>query len=324
MPLEDLFQQYLHNPDAWIAFLTLTVLEIVLGIDNVIFLALVVNRLDRRLQPIARFIGLFLALIMRVIFLASVVWLVRMSQPLFTLGQVFPGAPAEWATFAVSWRDIILLAGGGFLIYKGFGEIADEVMPGVHRARNVKAASAFGWAILQIVALDLVFSIDSVMTAVGLSRDLPIMVAAITIAILVMLLASGPVSRFIDRHPTVKMLALVFILAVGLHLIGHGLHFDIPRTFLYAIIGFSLLVELFRLVMGRRFQDLGERLRHPAARLVGVALLVAVGFLVYKNIKFISHEVYLELALVAFAFQLLLELLNSLARWKRQREHSSA
>jgi len=315
---------YLHSPDAWLTFLTLSLLEIVLGIDNVIFLALVVNRLDRRLQGPARFTGLLLALMMRVAFLVSVVWLVGLDKPLFELGQAFPQLEPAWLrNFAVSWRDLILLAGGSFLVFKAVTEIGAEILP-TGQERTVHGASAFGLVILQIVALDLVFSIDSVMTAVGLSKDLPIMIAAITLSILVMLLASGPVSRFIERHPTIKMLALTFLIAVGAHLISHGLHYGVPRYVLYVLIGFSLFVELFKLLAGRRTQDLAERLRHPLARIAGVLLLVAFGVLVAQNLRYIAHETYLAIVVTTLAFQLVLEVLNALARRKRRRSLSEA
>jgi predicted tellurium resistance membrane protein TerC len=228
---------YVERPEALISFLTLTLLEIVLGIDNVIFLAIVANRLDGRDRGKARFVGLMLALVMRVVFLASVVWLTHLTTTAFAAyGYVF------------SWRDSIFLAGGLFLVAKATLEISAEVNPRP-KGRRMSGAAAFGLVVVQIVALDLVFSIDSVMTAVGLSRELPIMIAAIVISIFVMLVASDPVGAFIMRHPSVKMLALAFLLLIGTALIadGFGVHFD--RNYLYAAIAFSLLVEMLNMLV---------------------------------------------------------------------------
>lgn len=319
----DLLTHYLHSPDAWITFLTLSVLEVVLGIDNVIFLAIVANRLSRLQRAPARLIGLILALFMRVAFLTSVVWLTNMTATVLQLNQFLPeGAPTWLRSVALSWRDLILLAGGLFLIYKALTEIGAEIISGTHQ-RTVQGVGAFGLVVLQIVLLDLVFSIDSVMTAVGLSRELPIMIAAITFAIIVMLFAAGVVARFIERHPTVKMLALTFLIVVGASLISDSLHHHVPREILYAVIGFSLFVELFKLVAGRRFQDLGERLRHPVTRLVGLGLLIWIGYLVVQNLRYVTHDMVLSIIVVVLAFQVVLEVLNSLARRKRLKASSS-
>lgn len=213
---------------------TLTVLEIVLGIDNIIFLSIVTNKLPKEQQPRARFIGLALALIGRLALLFSLAWMTKLIAPIFHIGD-----------FAVSWRDIVLFFGGAFLIYKGTAEMHD-MLEGQTSEQAVGTAT-FGHVIFQIMVIDMVFSLDSVITAIGIAEHLPIMVIAILIAIAVMLLAAGPVAGFVDRHPTVKMLALAFLLLVGAALVADGLHFHIPRAYLYFAIGFSIGVEALNL-----------------------------------------------------------------------------
>lgn len=227
---------YLQDPGVWLSFLTLSLLEIVLGIDNVIFVSIAANRLPKEIQGKARFVGLMLALVMRVAFLATIVWITTaLRRPIFYL-----------LDYGFSWRDIILFGGGAFLIVKATLEIDAEVRNKEQPSENA-ASAMFTIVVIQIVALDLVFSIDSILTAVGLSQQLPVMIAAIFVAILVMLLAAGPVGDFIHRHPTVKMLALAFLLLVGVALIADGFGFHIPREYLYAAIAFSLFVEFLNL-----------------------------------------------------------------------------
>lgn len=225
----------LTDPNAWASLLTLTALEIVLGIDNIIFLSIVSSRLPAHQQQRARRIGLGLALIMRVALLLSITWIIGLTQPAF-------------AVFGheVSWRDLVLGGGGLFLLVKGTMEIhhMTEGEPEEAGARQ----STFLSAIIQIVVLDIVFSLDSVITAVGMADDVEIMIAAVTIAIIVMLVAAEPVSRFVNAHPTVKMLALSFLLLVGLALVADGLHFHIPRGYLYFAIAFSAGVEALNLL----------------------------------------------------------------------------
>jgi predicted tellurium resistance membrane protein TerC len=236
---------YLSDPGIWVSFLTLTVLEIVLGIDNVIFIAIAANHLEGPTRLKARGIGLFFAFLLRVAFLASIIWITgHLTQPVFKLPQF---------DLFFSWRDIILFGGGAFLLVKATLEIHSEVEGG-EVDEGPKRAAIFALVVLQIVVLDLVFSIDSILTAVGLSRELPVMIAAIFIAIIVMLVASGPVGEFIKRHPTVKMLALAFLLLVGVALIADGFGFHIPREYLYAAIAFSLFVEILNLMARRRRQ----------------------------------------------------------------------
>ena len=305
---------YLYDPNAWIGFLTLCLLEIVLGIDNVIFLAIAANRLERHARPFARFFGLMLALGMRVVFLISIVWLVQLTTPLFSVGQLIPqGLPRWLAAIEISWRDFILIAGGLFLIFKATGEIGAEIF-GSKAERVITGARAFFGVILQIMLLDLVFSFDSVLTAVGLTRDLPIMIAAVVVAIFVMLVASGPVSAFIARHPPIKMMALVFIFVVGAVLIAGALDPPLPPVYLYLVIGASFAIEIFKLVLGARKSDRASALQNPVLRILGLALVLALGGLVAWSGRFAPLEFYINGSLAVLAFQFVLEALNALAR----------
>jgi predicted tellurium resistance membrane protein TerC len=231
--------ELLTTPDLWAALLTLTALEIVLGIDNVIFLSIVSSRLPAHQQRKARRIGLILALVMRIVLLTSVAWIAGLTAPILTIGD-----------FALSWRDVVLGLGGLFLIYKGTHEIHNS-MEGEEEAGS-RATITFAAAITQIVILDAVFSLDSVITAVGMTDNLPVMITAIVIAILVMMFAAEPVSSFVNRHPTVKMLALGFLLLVGMALMADAAHFHIPRGYLYFAIGFSILIESLNLIASAR------------------------------------------------------------------------
>ena len=226
--------------DIWASLLTLTALEIVLGIDNVIFISVVAGRLPEEKQANVRRIGLALALIGRIALLSSLVWIIGLTKPVFEVGD-----------FAVSWRDIILIAGGLFLLAKGTLEIHHTV-EGEADGNGAASPKGYAAAIGQIILLDLVFSLDSVITAVGMTDNLPVMIAAVVIAIIVMLVASGPVSTFIEHHPTSKMLALSFLLLVGVALIADGLHYHVPRGYLYFAIAFSAGVEALNLWAGKR------------------------------------------------------------------------
>jgi predicted tellurium resistance membrane protein TerC len=227
--------ELLTDANAWASLLTLTALEIVLGIDNVIFLSIVSSRLPEGQQPMARRVGLGLALIMRILLLMSIAWIIGLTQPVLSLMGL-----------DLSWRDIVLAAGGLFLLVKGTMEI--HHMTEAKDEEGGKAAASFAAAIVQIVLLDIVFSLDSVITAVGMADDIEIMIAAVVIAMIVMLVASEPVSAFVNRHPTVKMLALAFLLLIGMALIADGAHYHIPRGYIYAAIAFSALVEGLNLV----------------------------------------------------------------------------
>ena len=225
----------------WASLLTLTALEIVLGIDNLLFLSIVSGRLPERQQATARRLGLALALIGRLVLLFSLTWLIGLTEPVFTV-----------ASLAISWRDIVLLAGGLFLIVKGTTE-THHMVEG-HEEGAGAGTITFVSAVAQILVLDVVFALDSIITAVGMTNQLPIMVAAVVIAMIVMLVAANPVGNFVNAHPTVKMLALSFLLLVGVALVADGLHFHIPRGYLYFAIAFSALVEALNLLAARRRQ----------------------------------------------------------------------
>lgn len=232
--------EMLVSPEVWLSFATLALLEVVLGIDNIIFLSIITDKLPANQQPLARRVGLAMALIMRIILLSMVAWIATLTNPVFTIME-----------HTVSWRDMIMLGGGLFLLYKGTGEI-HHTMEGHEEDHTKKKAASFFWIIVQIAVLDLVFSLDSVITAVGMSEHLPVMIAAVVFAIAVMLFASEPVSKFVHEHPTIKMLALSFILLVGVVLIADGLHLHIPKGYLYFAIAFSLGVETLNLMAAKR------------------------------------------------------------------------
>jgi predicted tellurium resistance membrane protein TerC len=232
--------ELLTSPEAWAALLTLTVLEIVLGIDNVIFLSVIVSRIPPPQAKRARQIGLALALVFRILLLSILVWLIGLTTPVFTVQE-----------FAFSWRDVILIGGGLFLIAKATHEIHGEVEAREPEEREVSKSSAFFWIIVQIIVIDLVFSLDSIITAIGMAKDLEIMIAAVIIACFVMYVSSGPVARFVAEHPTTKMLALTFLVLIGVALVADGFHFHIPRAYIYFAMAFSAAVELFN-VLARR------------------------------------------------------------------------
>jgi len=230
----------LADPQVWASLLTLTALEIVLGIDNIIFISIMAAKLPVDQQDRARKVGLALALITRLMLLASIAWVATLTQPLFSvLGMDFSG------------RDLILIGGGLFLLAKGTMEIHHTV-EGEEEEGVAPKVATFGAVVFQIMLLDIVFSLDSVITAVGMSNHLPVMVAAVVIAMAVMLFASGPVGDFVNRHTTVKMLALSFLLLVGIALVADGLGFHIPKGYLYFAIAFSALVEFLNLMASAR------------------------------------------------------------------------
>ena len=232
---------WLSDPQVWVSLLTLTAMEIVLGIDNLVFVSILVARLPPERQPIARQIGLGLALGLRLVLLAAIAWIMRLTEPVL----VFAG-------WSFSWRDLILIAGGLFLVYKGTGEIHERIEGGgEHEHPHAEGASLIG-TIAQIALLDIVFSLDSVIMAFGMASQLPVMIAAVVIAVGVMIIASAPVSGFVNRHPTVKMLALSFLLLIGMTLIADGFGAHVPRGYIYAAIGFSMLVELLNQLAGSR------------------------------------------------------------------------
>ncbi|CDL00340.1 conserved hypothetical protein; putative inner membrane protein [Magnetospirillum gryphiswaldense MSR-1 v2] len=236
--------EWLSDPQLWISLLTLAALEIVLGIDNLVFLTILSDRLPEPQRPLARKLGLAFALITRLALLASLSWIVGLVDPVFTV----------WG-HAVSWRDIILIGGGLFLLTKAtheiHGSLEGEEEDG-HGGAVKAAAAGFAATIIQIGILDIVFSLDSVITAVGMVDQLEVMAAAVIIAVIVMLVAAGPLSAFVSAHPTVKMLALSFLLLVGMALIADGLGFHIPKGYLYFAMGFSVLVEALNLIARKR------------------------------------------------------------------------
>jgi predicted tellurium resistance membrane protein TerC len=227
----------LSEPSTWVAFATLSLLEIVLGIDNVIFLAILVARLPPARQPRARIVGLSLAMITRIVLLFSIVWLTRLTRPWFELlGQ------------QISGRDLILGAGGLFLLAKSVLEI-HHTLEGAAAGRQARALAGFAAIVTQIALIDIVFSLDSVFTAVGLARpdQVPVMVAAIVVSIIVMMWLSGPISEFVETHPTIKILALAFLILVGVALIAEGMDVHIPKGYLYFAMAFSVLVEMINI-----------------------------------------------------------------------------
>ena len=230
----------LTSPEAWAALLTLTALEIVLGIDNVIFLSVIVSRIPPAQAKRARQIGLALALVFRILLLSLLVWLIGLTQTLFTLRDI-----------DFSWRDIILIGGGLFLIGKATHEIHTEVETGDTASDDAPAASAFFWVIVQIIIIDMVFSLDSIITAIGMAQDIEIMIAAVIIACFIMYVSSGPVARFVAEHPTTKMLALAFLVLIGVALVADGFKFHIPRGYIYFAIAFSAAVEFFNVLAKR-------------------------------------------------------------------------
>jgi predicted tellurium resistance membrane protein TerC len=232
---------WLSDPQLWASFLTLTALEIVLGIDNLVFIAILASRLPAQSQHRARRIGLALALLSRLALLASIAWIIGLTRPLFLLFG-----------HAVSWRDLVLAAGGLFLLYKGTTEIHHRLEGGGAVETAKTARTSFAGVVVQIMLLDVVFSLDSVITAVGMASELWVMAAAIIVAVAIMLAAANPLADFVERHPTVKMLALSFLLLIGMTLIADGAGFHVPKGYIYAAIGFSITVEALNQLAARR------------------------------------------------------------------------
>jgi predicted tellurium resistance membrane protein TerC len=227
--------EWISNPEIWIALLTLTTLEIVLGIDNIIFISILAGKLPKEQQQTARMVGLGLAMFMRIALLFSLAWVIGLTAPLFELvGREFSG------------RDLILLGGGLFLLGKATFEIHDK-LEGHAGHGSRKAAASFVAVIIQILLLDIVFSLDSVITAVGMADDVEVMIAAVVIAVGVMMVSAKAISEFVDRHPTVKILALSFLLLIGMSLVAEGFHQHIPKGYIYFAMAFSVLVELMNM-----------------------------------------------------------------------------
>jgi predicted tellurium resistance membrane protein TerC len=232
---------WLTDPNAWVGLLTLTVLEIVLGIDNIIFISILAGKLPKAQQAKGRRVGLLGAFGTRLLLLMSIAWIVRLTQPLFS---VF--------AHPVSGRDLILLFGGLFLIGKATFEIHNKLEGEEHGPDTARRATAsFAAVIVQIMLIDIVFSLDSVITAVGMAEHISVMIIANVIALGIMLSAAGPISGFVDRHPTVKMLALAFLLLIGTNLVAEGVGFHVPKGYTYFAMGFSVLVEMLNLRLRR-------------------------------------------------------------------------
>ena len=228
------------NPEIWVALVTLTVLELVLGIDNIIFISILAGKLPEEQRGRARVVGLGLAMFTRILLLVSLTWLAHLSEPLVTVGER-----------GVSARDVILFVGGLFLLAKSTREI-HEKLEGHEAEAAARVRPTFRAVIVQIILLDIVFSIDSVITAVGMVEQVGVMVAAVVLAVIMMMFFSGPISAFVEHHPTVKMLALAFLLLIGVALIADGLHFHIPRGYVYFAMGFSVMVEMLNLRLRRK------------------------------------------------------------------------
>lgn len=222
----------IEDPDTWISLLTLTLLEVVLGVDNLVFVSLATQSLPPARRVRAARLGLSFAIVTRLALLASIFWLIGLTKPLFTLFDN-----------EFSWRDLILIAGGFFLLYKATQEIHEEIDPDDDGHHEVKVTQSFTGVIIQIALLDIVFSLDSVLTAMGMAESLAVMALAVIIAISIMIWASAPIGDFIARYPSVKMLALGFLLLIGTTLIADGFGYHVPKGFIYAAIGFSVLIE---------------------------------------------------------------------------------
>ena len=227
--------EWISQPETWIAFITLVALELVLGVDNVIFISILAGKLPKEQQAKARSTGIALAVITRILLLLSLSWIIGLTEPIFSIGEIH-----------IAGRDLILLAGGLFLLWKSTHEIHQK-LEGVEGHASAKVAGAFWSVIIQIMLLDIVFSLDSVITAVGMVDEIGIMIIAVIAAAAVMIFSAGPLSKFVDDHPTIKMLALSFLLLIGFTLIVEGLHQHIPKGYIYFAMGFSVFVEMLNL-----------------------------------------------------------------------------
>ena len=232
---------FLTDPDIWISFLTLCALEIVLGIDNLIFISILTNKLPKEQQSKARQVGLSLALIMRIGLLFSITWIMDLKEDLFMIGKM-----------GFSGRDIILLLGGLFLIYKSVKEIHEKAENSRESEKKLNKTVGFNAVIGQIILVDLVFSLDSVITAVGMVDNIAVMIAAVIVSMVVMMLASKSISNFVNEHPAIKILALAFLIMIGTALVGEGLDFHIPKGYIYFSMAFALVVEFINIRIGTR------------------------------------------------------------------------
>ncbi|MDX1376597.1 MAG: TerC family protein [Burkholderiales bacterium] len=245
--------ELLTDPQAWIAFATLTALELVLGIDNIIFISILVDKLPKAQREFARRLGLFGAMFMRIGLLLVLAWIIGLTEPLFTvLGE------------AISGRDLILIGGGLFLLWKSVGEI-HQLLEGREGGRSAAVRGSFGAVIAQVMLVDLVFSLDSIITAVGMVREIEIMVAAVVASVALMMVFAGPIGRFVSDHPTIKMLALAFLVVVGVVLIAQGFDHDVPKGYVYFAMAFSVAVEMLNLRLRKRRAAEPVHLHEPYA-----------------------------------------------------------
>ncbi|MBA2498809.1 MAG: TerC family protein [Chitinophagaceae bacterium] len=235
------------DPKIITALITLTFLEIVLGVDNIIFISIVSNKLPESQQPKARTIGLMLAMIFRILLLLGITWLIQLTDPVFTIGFI---EDDDGLPLGISWKDIILILGGIFLLFKSTLEIHHKLEV-AGPASKIKAPAAFAAVLLQIILVDAVFSFDSILTAIGLVDEVIIMIIAVIISMIIMMIFAGPISRFINKHPTLQILALAFLILIGVLLIAEGFHQHINKSYIYSAIAFSLLVELINMRMRR-------------------------------------------------------------------------
>ena len=232
--------EWITDPEAWVSLATLTALEIILGVDNIIFISILVGRLPESQRQSGRIIGLGLAMLTRILLLMSLAWIMKLTAPLFTLFNQ-----------AISGRDLILFIGGLFLIIKSFREIKEAINHQEHHNSESKNKVSYFGVLIQIAVLDIVFSLDSVITAVGMASHLPVMILAIIIAVGVMMFAAKPLGDFVDTHPTLKILALAFLVLVGISLIAESLDIHIPKGYIYFAMGFSVVVEMINIRMRR-------------------------------------------------------------------------
>ena len=240
------------DPGVITALLTLTVLELILGVDNIIFISIVSNKLPLAQQPKARTIGLVLALVFRIILLLTITWIIRLTEPVFTIGFI---KGEDGTGLGISWKDIILILGGIFLVFKSTLEIHHKMeIPDEAGGQKVKAPTSFSAVILQIVLVDAVFSFDSILTAIGLVEHVLTMIIAVVISMIIMIIFAGAISNFINKHPTLQILALSFLIMIGVMLVAEGFHQEINKAYIYTAIAFSLIVELINMRLRKKQQ----------------------------------------------------------------------
>lgn len=251
------------DPSVWVSLLTLTFLEIILGVDNIIFISIVANKLPQHQQKRARYLGLMLAMAFRILLLLGITWIIGLTEPVIRIGFV-RGEDGE--PFGLSWKDLILIAGGLFLLAKSTLEIHHKLERSAQPEAKVVYAT-FGAVIFQIVMVDAVFSFDSILTAIGLVDNVIVMIIAVVISIIIMIIFAGAISRFINNHPTLQMLALAFLIVIGIMLIAEGFHQDISKGYIYTAIAFSLTVELLNMRLRKKSDPVQLNTRVPSKEL---------------------------------------------------------